>query len=104
MEPIFGLQAEDFLDSPDEVLKKHLTTLLSHVGKTARNSLLQDHGRGRRSEVDFLNGLIVKKGREANIPTPLNEAVASLTQQVEKKALNPGGSNFGMLEKLIACP
>jgi 2-dehydropantoate 2-reductase len=104
VEPIFGLQAEDFLDSPDEVLKQHLNTLLSHVGKTARNSLLQDHVRGRRSEVDFLNGLIVKKGREANIPTPLNEAVFSLTQQVEKKGLKPGYSNFGMLEKLIARP
>jgi len=104
VEPIFGLQAVDFLDSPDEVLKKHLTTLLSHVGKTARNSLLQDHVRGRRSEVEFLNGLIVKKGREANIPTPLNEAVFSLTQQVEKKGLKPGYSNFAVLEKLMATP
>jgi 2-dehydropantoate 2-reductase len=104
VEPIFGLKAEDFLDSSDEVLKKHLTTLLSHIGKTARNSVLQDHVRGRRSEVEFLNGLVAKKGREANIRTPLNEAVVSLTKQVEQNRLKADRSNHAILENLIASP
>ncbi len=93
VEPIFGLKPEDFLGFSDEGLRKHLTTLLSHIGKTARNSTVQDLMKGRRSEVDFMNGLIVKKGREAKMSTPLNEAVVSLIKEIEQGIRKPGLSN-----------
>ena len=101
-ESIFGLRPEDFLGSSDGALKKHLTTLVSHIGKTARNSTLQDLMKGRQSEVDFLNGLVVKKAQEARIPTPLNTAVVSLLKQIERGTLKPDPSNFTILEKAIA--
>jgi ketopantoate reductase len=41
-----------------------MMTLFANIGKKSRCSVLQDHLKGRRSEVDFLNGLIVKKGKE----------------------------------------
>jgi 2-dehydropantoate 2-reductase len=104
LEPIFGLSPEDFLGSTDEVLKKNLMALISHIGKESLNCILQDHMKGRRSEVEFLNGLVVRKGREAKVPTPLNEAIASLDRQVEQGTLKPDQSNLPMLEKLIARP
>lgn len=102
LEPIFGMSTEEFMGSTDEVLKKNLVTLISHVGKKARNSVLQDHFKGRRSEVDFMNGLIVKKGQEAGIPTPLNQEITSITKRIEKGTLKPGLDNLNMLEKLVA--
>jgi len=102
LEPIFGMSAEEFLGSTDEVLKKNLVTLISHVGKGARNSVLQDHLKGRRSEVDFMNGLVVKKGEEAGVPTSLNQAITSITKQIGKGTLRPGLDNLKMLEKLLA--
>ncbi len=101
LEPIFGLNAEDFLGSSDEVLKKNLMVLISHIGKESLNCILQDHIKGRRSEVELLNGLVVRKGKEANVPTPLNEAIASLDKQVEQGTLKPDLSNLALLEKLI---
>jgi len=101
LEPIFGMSAEEFLASTDEVLKKNLVTLISHVGKRARNSVLQDHLKGRRSEVDFMNGLVVKKGEEAGVPTPLNQAITSITKKIEEGILKPSLENLGMLEGLI---
>ena len=104
LEPLFGLKAEDFLGSTDEVLKKHLVTLFSHSGGEKVKiiySMLQDHIKGRRSEIDFVNGLVVGKGQEAKVPTPLNEAVTSLIHQIEQGTLKPGLSNLTMLEKLI---
>lgn len=101
MEPIFGLSAREFLGSSDDTLKKILMTLLSHIGREARNSMLQDHLKGRKSEADQLNGLVVKKGREAGIATPLNEAVVSFTRQIELGTLKPSRRNLTMLEKLI---
>lgn len=100
IEPLFGMTKEDFLGATDHVLEKHLMTLFSNIGKRSRCAVLQDHLKGRRSEVDYLNGLVVKKGREAGVPTPFNEAVVALTHQIEQGGLKPHLSNFGLLEKL----
>jgi 2-dehydropantoate 2-reductase len=101
LEPIFGMSAEDFLGSNDEVLKNSLTTLLSHIGKEALNCIYQDHLKGRRTETEFLNGLVVKKGQEVNIQTPLNEVIASMTKQIEQGVLKPNLSNLEILESLV---
>ena len=102
MEPIFGLNAEAFMDSSDGALKNMLKTLISHIGKSARNSMLQDHLKGRKSEVDLLNGLVVQKGRQAGMPTPLNEQMVLLTRRIELGTLKPDRSNLAMLEKLTS--
>ncbi len=101
IEAIYGLSADEFMGSTDEVLKKNLLTLVAHIGKEARNSVLQDHLKGRYSEVDQLNGLVVKKGREAGVPTPLNEAIVDLTKQVQYGNLKPDRSNLDQLNKLL---
>jgi 2-dehydropantoate 2-reductase len=101
LEPIFGMGTEDFLGSSDEVLKNSLTTLLSHIGKESLNCIYQDHLKGRRTETEFLNGLVVKKGQEVNIQTPLNEVIASMTKQVEQGLLKPNLSNLPILESLV---
>jgi len=100
-EPIFGMNAEEFLGSNDEVLKRTLLTLLSHIGKKARNSVLQDHLKGRRSEVDFLNGLVARKALEVGFPTPLNQGITSISKEIEKGSLKPNPDNLEMLEGLI---
>ena len=100
MEPIFGLSAQEFLGSSDETLKKILMTLISHIGKDARNSMLQDHLKGRKSEIDLLNGLVVQKGKAAGVPTPLNAAMVSLTRQIEQGTLKPERSNLEILSRL----
>lgn len=102
IEAIYGLSPEEFMGATDEVLKKNLVTLVTHIGKEARNSVLQDHLKGRYSEVDYLNGLIVKKGKEAGVPTPLNEAVTYLTKQIQEGSLKPDRANLALLEKIMA--
>ncbi len=101
LEPIFGMIAEDFLGATDEVLKKSLTTLVSHIGKEARSMVFQDHLKGRRTEIDYINGLVVRKGREAKIPTPLNEAVTSVTKQIELGKLKPNLCNLSEIRNIV---
>jgi ketopantoate reductase len=101
IEAIYGLSAEEFRGSTDEVLKKNLRTLVSHMGKEARNSVLQDHLKGRYSEVDQLNGLVVKKGQTAGVQTPLNAAVVAVTRQIQEGDLKPDRSNLEILKKLM---
>jgi len=47
-------------------------------------SMLQDVEARRETEIDFLNGGIVRFGREHDVPTPLNEAVTALIKGVER--------------------
>jgi 2-dehydropantoate 2-reductase len=43
----------------------------------------QDMQKGRRTEIDFINGVIVEKGREAGIPTPTHEKLIAAVKKVE---------------------
>ncbi|HVP97324.1 ketopantoate reductase family protein [Methanoregula sp.] len=44
------------------------------------SSMLQDLSRGRRTEIDFLNGAVVAKGAAHGIPTPVNACISDLVK------------------------
>ena len=46
-------------------------------------STLQSIRRGRPTEIDYLNGEVVRLGRQVNVPTPINLAMVELVHQVE---------------------
>ena len=47
-------------------------------------SMLQDVEARRQTEIDFLNGGVVRFGREHGVPTPLNDAVTALVKGLER--------------------
>ncbi|HZB23670.1 MAG TPA: 2-dehydropantoate 2-reductase [Gaiellaceae bacterium] len=47
-------------------------------------SMLQDVEARRETEIEFLNGGVARFGREHNVATPLNDAVAALIRGVER--------------------
>jgi 2-dehydropantoate 2-reductase len=55
-----------------------------------RCSMLQDLDRGKRTEIDYINGAVVKLGEELKIPTPINEALTLLVKAREKQILESG--------------
>jgi 2-dehydropantoate 2-reductase len=70
------------LDADPEALIDHAA--LRDVAYDHRASMLQDVDNRRLTEVDWLNGGIVRFGREYGVPTPLNEAVVALVHGVER--------------------
>ena len=101
LEPLMGLSSDDISGSIDVLLEKSLAKLMSQIGKGtgARSMVLQDHLKGRPSEIDYINGLMVRKGRELKVPTPWNAAVTSVTRTIEQGKLKPGLSNLPILEQ-----
>ena len=69
------------LDADPEALIDHAAKPDIAYGHKA--SMLQDVEARRQTEVDYLNGGIVRFGREHGVPTPLNEAVVALIKGVE---------------------
>ncbi len=77
------------LTSPAGMMKKfwhHL--LLRIIGfkyRRLKSSSLQSLERGRPTEVDSLNGYIVRKATEYSVPVPLNEKIVSIIHEIEQK-------------------
>lgn len=58
-------------------------------GGAHRPSMGQDMVKGRRTEIEFLNGFIVGKAKEIGIATPANEALTDIVKRVEKGEMAP---------------
>jgi 2-dehydropantoate 2-reductase len=67
------------LDSDPEALVDHSAA----VAYDHRASMLQDALSRRPTEIDALNGGIVRFGSEHGVPTPLNEAIVALIRGME---------------------
>ena len=97
MEPIGGVPVTWFVDSEtDQKQHEELKENLIESGKatgTGRPSLAQDLVKLRMTEVDFLNGYVVKRGMELGIAVPANESMVRLTKSVEQQKLEPAVSN-----------
>jgi len=52
----------------------------------ALSSTAQDMNRGKRTEIDSLNGYISRRGAELGVPTPVNHTLYSLVKLVEGRA------------------
>lgn len=60
---------------------------LTFGGTSTISSTLQSLKRGRPTEVDYLNGEIVRHGREFGLPTPFNSRVVDLVHTIEQTGL-----------------
>jgi 2-dehydropantoate 2-reductase len=68
----------------DEVESAILAALQSNTrSELARPSMGQDMFKGRRTEIDFINGVIAAKGVEVGVPTPTHVKLIQAVKQVE---------------------
>jgi 2-dehydropantoate 2-reductase len=70
------------LDADPEELIDHAAR--PDVAYDHKASMLQDVEARRATEIDYLNGGIVRFGREHGVPTPLNDAILALVKGVER--------------------
>ncbi|MDY7039119.1 MAG: 2-dehydropantoate 2-reductase [Thermodesulfobacteriota bacterium] len=54
-------------------------------GDKNKVSMLQDIEAGRKTEIDYINGIIVEKGEEYYIPTPVNRVMVFLVKMLEER-------------------
>jgi 2-dehydropantoate 2-reductase len=78
---VAGAQAIE-LDADPEELIDHAAQ--KHVAYDHKASMLQDVEARRQTEIDYLNGGIVRFGREHGVATPLNAAIWALVKGVEQ--------------------
>ncbi len=101
IEPIFGLTPDDVKDA-NNVLDKFMDKLANDVGPSVRDCVLQDHLKGRYSEVDLINGLIVEEFARRGLSAPANAAIAEITRQIQNGELEPDPANLALAQKMMA--
>lgn len=101
IEPIFGLAPED-LKGSNQVLEKLLDKLIRDVGPNARDCVLQDHLKGRYSEVDVINGAVVEELKRRGKSAPANAAIVEITRQIQAGALKPEQANLALAQNMLA--
>lgn len=101
VEAISNIPAEDFAHSDDPTVFEDVKTRLAegaHLLGTGRPSMLQDVMKGRKTEIDYLNGYVVGRGAEVGVSTPFNAAIRGAVRSVERGEVTPDVGNINLLE------
>ncbi len=98
LEMIRGLSADKWLAAAagntamiDEVNACMLEGLRKRP-EGGRSGTAQDIAKGRRTEVDFMNGYVAEEGRKVGVAAPTHAAVALLVKRIERGELRPARS------------
>ena len=55
------------------------------LGADFKPSLLQSLEKGRKTEVDVIAGAVVREGRKADVPTPVNQTLVAVVHGIERR-------------------
>jgi len=66
-----------------------------------RPSLAQDVMKGRKTEIDYLNGLVSDKGKEIGVDTPYSDAVTQVLKAVESGEFGVGMDNIKRVSDIV---
>jgi 2-dehydropantoate 2-reductase len=96
---VFGgkLDFEKFLRGNSSVsdLRRHILLLvIGYKYRKLKSSSLQSLNRGKQTEIDFLNGYIVRNAERYGVSVPVNAFIVTMIHQIEKKERDITVDNF----------
>ena len=104
VEPISGVPAEDYLPTDNaeamEDVKSRLAEGAGSLG-AGRPSMLQDVMKGRRTEIEFLNGYVARRGDALGINTPFCDGIVDVVKRVERGDLTSEEANLEPLKAML---
>lgn len=75
-------------DNPQNPIGPHLLILENFraaAGKNMRGSMPLDIIHGRKTEIDSINGAVVREGKKRGVATPMNECMVLLVKAMEER-------------------
>jgi 2-dehydropantoate 2-reductase len=86
-----------FIDGNGWLARQRRGLIIRLIGakyRRIKSSSLQSLERGRPTEIDFLNGYIVRRGRAKGVPTPLNDLMVKMVKEIEAGRRGIGRDNL----------
>ena len=99
LEKLYGMEPErvaEAAEGSNEAMAEIEGVLERNAqGRSAadRPSMGQDIQKGRRTEIDYLNGLVVDYGERLGLPADANRAIVEVVKRVERKEIAPAPEN-----------
>ena len=100
-----ALSAEDFSGGTDEVLVQSDGHAQRPRRRTRGHRGCPGLLEGRRSEYEFITGLVVDEGAEVGVETPVNSAVVEIYAEIDRARLEmTPTTSIGSIEMLVIAP
>ena len=97
IEPVQGKDIVKLLDYSN-CIKKAFSFFIIPIAirkhAKLKASMLQDIEKGKKTEVDAINGVVSKYGRKVGVPTPMNDMVVDIIHRIEKGELSASFDNL----------
>ena len=97
IEPVQGKDIVKLLDYKGSI-KKAISFFIIPIAirkhAKLRASILQDLEKGKKTEVDAINGVVSAFGRKVGCPTPMNDKVVEIIHRIESGELTPTFDNL----------
>jgi len=100
IQPIFGLTEDDIRET-NQLLETLYDKLGADIGPAARDCVLQDHLKGRYSEVDLINGLVAEESAANGGAAPANAVVTEITAKIHAGELKPDPANLQLALEMM---
>ncbi|MBQ3538584.1 MAG: hypothetical protein IJA46_02000 [Bacteroidaceae bacterium] len=99
IEPVQGKDIVKLLDYKGPI-KKTLSLFIIPIAirkhALLKASMLQDLEKGKKTEVDAINGVVSVYGRKVGLPTPMNDKVVEVVHRIESGELRPSFDNLSL--------
>lgn len=98
IEPIVKVSLDDWVLAASgdgkcmQIVEQGLTAYLNRLteaGRRERDSMGRDVMAGRRTEIDFINGLIAEQGEAAGMAVPVHRGLTSIIRRIERREIAP---------------
>lgn len=101
VEPIFGLSKKDVVNTNRlvELLLDKITS--SFITPETITTILQDHIKNRKSEVENINGWVVEQQEKLGKTAPVNAAILEISARIKRGNLKPSPANLELLKQLV---
>jgi 2-dehydropantoate 2-reductase len=87
-----GTEAKTWAAADDKAVYAELDAMLvpkSASGRNWRASMAQDVAKGRRTEIEQMNGHVVARGAELGVPTPVSSVVVGFVREIDAGTRKP---------------
>jgi 2-dehydropantoate 2-reductase len=81
----------------DRIARHVIMSIVGLKFRRLRSSMPQSLERGRRPEIDYMNGYVIARGEEKDVPVPVNKTLTALVHEIEAGTRSIGAHNLAPL-------
>ncbi|MBN2504683.1 MAG: 2-dehydropantoate 2-reductase [Bacilli bacterium] len=105
IEPIQGKDVVKLLDYKSRV-KQQLSFMIIPIAmkkhKDLKSSMLQDLLKGKKCEIEAINGVVSAYGRRHSWPTPFNDRIVEVVREIESGERKPSWKNLERFDEFVS--